>query len=102
MKYVFIALILLSLTLYPLLVLTSCTEEELESETKTHRERPDDSTFSTDIEELEKQAEEARERLIESINETRSRPDIVRALDGESVELSVPGNTQETDTNSEV
>lgn len=89
MKYIMLALIVLSAVLYPILFLTSCTEEEMQSkeitrqETQAVTEEPEH-----DIEELEAQAEIARQRLIESLKETASRPSSVRGLDRESVNIN--------------
>ena len=56
----------------------------------------------TDIDELERLAEEARENLIESIKETSSRPDVVRGLGGNNVNLNATEDTAGADENSEV
>lgn len=89
MKYIVLALIVLSAVIYPLLMLTSCTEEEMQSkevsrqETQAVTEDP-----SSDIDEFEAQAEIARERLIETLKETASRPGSIRGLDGVSVNIN--------------
>ena len=89
MKYVLLALIVLSAVLYPLLVLTSCTEEEMQSKEVTRQEAPAATKDPEhDIDEIEAQAEIARERLIESLKETASRPSMVRGLDRENVDIN--------------
>ena len=89
MKYIVLTLIALSAVIYPLLVLTSCTEEEMQSKEVTRQEAPADTEEREhDIEELEAQAEIARERLIESLKETASRPESVRGLGRESVNIN--------------
>ena len=88
MKYILLTLIALSAVLYPVLMLTSCTEEEMQSKEVTRQEAPADTEEREhDIEELEAQAEIARERLIESLKETASRPESVRGLGRESVNI---------------
>ena len=89
MKYVLLTLIALSAVLYPTLLLTSCTEEEMQSKEVTRQETPavtEDAEH--DIEEIEAQAEIARERLIESLKETASRPGTIRGLGRESVNIN--------------
>ena len=89
MKYIVLALIVLSAVIYPLLMLTSCTEEEMQSKEVSRQETlavTEDPT--TDIDELEAQAEIARDRLIESLKETASRPGSIRGLDGVSVNIN--------------
>ena len=89
MKYIMLALIALSAVLYPLLLLTSCTEEEMKSKEFTRQEIPvDNETPELDIEELEAQAELARQQLIESLKETASQPVSLRGLNGESVNIN--------------
>jgi hypothetical protein len=103
MKQIFLSLLILSAIIYPLLILTSCTEEEMNSGTEpvnemtVTEEEPD-----SEIAELERLAEEARENLIESIKETSSRPDLVRGLGGNNVNLNATENAAGADENSEV
>ena len=98
MKHIFLSLVILSVIIYPLLILTSCSEEELNSATETHSEMTVvEEETDPDIEELERLAEEARENLIESIKETSSRPDVVRGLGGNNVNLNATENTAEAD-----
>ncbi len=89
MKYIMLALIALSAVLYPILLLTSCTEEEMQSKEVTRLETPAVTEEPEhDIEELEAQAEIARQQLIESLRETASRPGSVRGLNRESVTIN--------------
>lgn len=103
MKHIFLSLLILSAIIYPLLILTSCTEEEVNSGTETVNESlVTEKETDSEIEELERLAEEARENLIESIRETSSRPDVVRGLGGDNVNLNASENTAGADENSEV
>ena len=103
MKHIFLSLLILSAIIYPLLILTSCTEEEVNSGTETVNESlVTEEETDSEIEELERLAEEARENLIESIRETSSRPDVVRGLGGDNVNLNATENTAGADENSEV
>lgn len=103
MKHIFLSLLILSAIIYPLLILTSCTEEEVNSGTETVNESlVTEEETDSEIEELERLAEEARENLIESIRETSSRPDVVRGLGGDNVNLNASENTAGADENSEV
>ena len=103
MKHIFLSLLILSAIIYPLLILTSCTEDEMNSGTETLNERAvTEEESDTDIDELERLAEEARENLIESIKETSSRPDVVRGLSGNNVNLNATEDTAGADENSEV
>ena len=103
MKHIFLSLLILSEIIYPLLILTSCTEDEMNSGTETLNERAvTEEETDTDIDELERLAEEARENLIESIKETSSRPDVVRGLGGNNVNLNATEDTAGADENSEV
>lgn len=103
MKHIFLSLLILSVSIYPLLILTSCTEDEMNSGTETLNERAvTEEETDTDIDELERLAEEARENLIESIKETSSRPDVVRGLGGNNVNLNATEDTAGADENSEV
>lgn len=103
MKHIFLSLLILSAIIYPLLILTSCTEDEMNSGTETLNERAvTEEETDTDIDELERLAEEARENLIESIKETSSRPDVVRGLGGNNVNLNATEDTAGADENSEV
>lgn len=103
MKHIFLSLLILSAIIYPLLILTSCTEDEMNSGTETLNERAvTEEETDTDIDELERLAEEARENLIESIKETSSHPDVVRGLGGNNVNLNATEDTAGADENSEV
>lgn len=103
MKHIFLSLLILSAIIYPLLILTSCTEDEMNSGTETLNEMAvTEEESDTDIDELERLAEEARENLIESIKETSSRPDVVRGLGGNNVNLNATEDTAGADENSEV
>lgn len=103
MKYILLTLIALSAVLYPVLMLTSCTEEEMQSKEVTRQEAPADTEEREhDIEELEAQAEIARERLIESLKETASRPESVRGLGRESVNINATEENTGANENSEV
>ena len=103
MKHIFLSLLILSAIIYPLLILTSCTEDEMNSGTETLNEKAvTEEETDTDIDELERLAEEARENLIESIKETSSRPDVVRGLGGNNVNLNATEDTAGADENSEV
>lgn len=103
MKHIFLSLLILSAIIYPLLILTSCTEDEMNSGTETLNERAvTEEETDTDIDELERLAEEARENLIESIKETSNRPDVVRGLGGNNVNLNATEDTAGADENSEV
>ena len=103
MKHIFLSLLILSAIIYPLLILTSCTEDEMNSGTETLNERAvTEEESDTDIDELERLAEEAHENLIESIKETSSRPDVVRGLGGNNVNLNATEDTAGADENSEV
>ena len=103
MKHIFLSLVILSAIIYPLLILTSCSEEEPNSATETHSEMTvTEEETNPDIEELERLAEEARQNLIESIKETSSCPDVVRGLGGNNVNLNATENTAGADENSEV
>ena len=103
MKHIFLSLLILSAIIYPLLILTSCNEDEMNSGTETLNERAvTEEETDTDIDELERLAEEARENLIESIKETSSRPDVVRGLGGNNVNLNASEDTAGADENSEV
>lgn len=103
MKQIFLSLLLLSVIIYPLLILTSCTEEEMNSGTETVNEMTvTEEEADSEIDELERLAEEARENLIESIKETSSRPGVVRGLGGNNVNLNATENTAVADENSEV
>ena len=89
MKYIMLALIALSAVLYPLLLLTSCTEEEMQGKEVTRQETPAVTEEpEQEIEELEAQAEIAREQLIESLRETASPPGSIRGLNRESVTIN--------------
>ena len=104
MKQIFLSLLILSAIIYPLLILTSCTEEEMNSGTETtvNENLVSEEATDSEIDELERLAEEARENLIESIKETSSRPDVVRGLGGNNVNLNATENATEADENSEV
>ena len=103
MKHIFLSLLILSAIIYPLLILTSCTEDEMNSGPETLNERAvTEEETDTDIDELERLAEEARDNLIESIKETSSRPDVVRGLGGNNVNFNATEDTAGTDENSEV
>ena len=103
MKHIFLSLLILSAIIYPLLILTSCTEDEMNSGTETLNEMAvTEEESDTDIDELERLAEEARENLIESIKETSSRPDVVRGLGGNNVNLNATEDTAGANENSEV
>lgn len=89
MKHIFLSFVILSVIIYPLLFLTSCTKEEMKSKEITRQEIPAVvETPELDIDEIEAQAERARQQLIESIKETSSRPDVVRGLGGNNVNLN--------------
>ena len=103
MKHIFLSLLILSAIIYPLLILTSCTEEEMNNGTETVNESlVTEEETDSEIDELERFAEEARENLIESIRETSSRPDVVRGLGGDNVNLNATENAAGADENSEV
>lgn len=102
MKQIFLSLLILSAIIYPLLILTSCTEEEMNSGAKTVNEKTVKEESDSEIDEFERLAEEARENLIESIKETSSRPDLVRGLGGNNVNLNATENAAGADENSEV
>ena len=102
MKHIILSLLILSAIIYPLLILTSCNEEEISSQPDTFNERPVTEETNAEVDELERLAEEAREDLIESIKETSSRPDVVRGLGGNNVNLNATENTAGADENSEV
>ena len=103
MKQIFLLLLILSAIIYPLLILTSCTEEEMNSGAETVNEMTvTEEEPDSEIDELERLAEEARENLIESIKETSSRPDVVRGLGGNNVNLNATENAAGADENSEV
>lgn len=103
MKQIFLSLLILSAIIYPLLILTSCTEEEMNSGSETVNEMSvTEEETDSEIDELERLAEEARENLIESIKETSSRPDVVRGLGGNNVNLNATENAAGADENSEV
>lgn len=104
MKQIFLSLLILSAIIYPLLILTSCTEEEMNSGTETtvNENLVSEEATDSEIDELERLAEEARENLIESIKETSSRPDVVRGLGGNNVNLNATENATGADENSEV
>ena len=103
MKQIFLLLLILSAIIYPLLILTSCTEEEMNSGSETVNEiSVTEEETDSEIDELERLAEEARENLIESIKETSSRPDVVRGLGGNNVNLNATENAAGADENSEV
>lgn len=103
MKQIFLSLLILSAIIYPLLILTSCTEEEMNSGSETVNEiSVTEEETDSEIDELERLAEEARENLIESIKETSSRPDVVRGLGGNNVNLNATENAAGADENSEV
>lgn len=103
MKQIFLLLLILSAIIYPLLILTSCTEEEMNSGSETVNEMSvTEEETDSEIDELERLAEEARENLIESIKETSSRPDVVRGLGGNNVNLNATENAAGADENSEV
>lgn len=101
MKYIVLTLIALSAVIYPLLLLTSCTEEEMQGKEVSRQEiQAVKEDPSSDIDELEVQAEIARERLIESLKETASRPSSIRGLDGVSVNINATeGSTGANQTN---
>ena len=103
MKHIFLSLLILSAIIYPLLILTSCNEEELHSEKKTLSDRPV-QTEETEPEpyELEQRAEEARELLIESLKETASNPHMIRGINGDNVNLNATDETTGANENSEV
>ncbi|QSI03241.1 hypothetical protein DYE50_11760 [Treponema ruminis] len=103
MKHIFLSLLILSAIIYPLLILTSCNEEELRSEEKTFEDRPV-TAEETGLEsyELEQRAEEAREMLIESLKETASNPHMIRGINGDNVNLNASEDTTEANENSEV
>lgn len=103
MKHIFLSLLILSAIIYPLLILTSCNEEELHSEKKTFSDRPV-QTEATEPEpyELEQRAEEARELLIESLKETASNPHMIRGINGDNVNLNATDETTGANENSEV
>ena len=103
MKHIFLSLLILSAIIYPLLILTSCNEEELHSEKKTLSDRPV-QTEETEPEpyELEQRAEEARELLIESLKETASNPRMIRGINGDNVNLNATDETTGANENSEV
>lgn len=103
MKQIFLLLLILSAIIYPLLILTSCTEEKMNSGSETVNEMSvTEEETDSEIDELERLAEEARENLIESIKETSSRPDVVRGLGGNNVNLNATENAAGADENSEV
>ena len=98
MKQIFLSLLILSAIIYPLLILTSCTEEEMNSGSETVNEMSvTEEETDSEIDELERLAEEARENLIESIKETSSRPDVVRGLGGNNVNLNATENAAGAD-----
>ena len=98
MKQIFLSLLILSAIIYPLLILTSCTEEEMNSGAETVNEMTvTEEEPDSEIDELERLAEEARENLIESIKETSSRPDVVRGLGGNNVNLNATENAAGAD-----
>ena len=103
MKHIFLSLLILSAIIYPLLILTSCNEEELHSEEKTFRDRPV-TAEEEELEsyELEQRAEEARELLIESLKETASNPHMIRGISGDNVNLNATEDTTGANENSEV
>ena len=103
MKHIFLSLLILSAIIYPLLILTSCNEEELHSEEKTFRDRPG-TAEETGLEsyELERRAEEARELLIESLKETASNPHMIRGMNGDNVNLNATEESTGANENSEV
>lgn len=103
MKHIFLSLLILSAIIYPLLILTSCNEEELHSEKKTFSDRPV-QTEATEPEpyELEQRAEEARELLIESLKETASNPHMIRGINGDNVNLNATDEITGANENSEV
>lgn len=103
MKHIFLSLLILSAIIYPLLILTSCNEEELHSEKKTFSDRPvQTEETEPDPYELEQRAEEARELLIESLKETASNPHMIRGINGDNVNLNATDETTGANENSEV
>ena len=103
MKHIFLTLLILSAIIYPLLILTSCNEEELHSEMKTFSDRPvQTEETEPDPYELEQRAEEARELLIESLKETASNPHMIRGINGDNVNLNATDETTGANENSEV
>lgn len=103
MKHIFLSLLILSAIIYPLLILTSCNEEELHSEKKTFSDRPvQTEETEPDPYELDQRAEEARELLIESLKETASNPHMIRGINGDNVNLNATDETTGANENSEV
>ena len=100
MKYIMLTLIILSAILYPLLILTSCTEEEMQGKEATEQTAisQDDDTDS-DLAALEAQAEIARERLIQSVKEVSSRPGLLRNLEAEKVTINATEEAEANQTN---
>ena len=103
MKHIFLSLLILSAIIYPLLILTSCNEEELHSEKKTFGDK---AAIAEEAElesyELERRAEEARELLIESLKEMASNPHMIRGINGDNVNLNATEDTAGANENSEV
>ena len=98
MKHIFLSLLILSAIIYPLLILTSCNEEE-----QTFGDKP---AIAEEAElesyELERRAEEARELLIESLKETASNPHMIRGINGDNVNLNATEENTGANENSEV
>ena len=94
MKHIFLSLLILSAIIYPLLILTSCNEEELHSEEKTFRDRP------VTAEEAELESYELEQRA--SLKETASNPHMIRGINGDNVNLNATEDTAGANENSEV
>lgn len=103
MKRIFNSLLVFFAIIFPLLILTSCNDETMNSGAETVKEQTvTEEKTDSDIDELERLAEEAREKLIESLKETASNPSIIRGVNGNNVNLNATEDTPEANEYSEV
>ena len=104
MKY--ISIVLAFLIAAAGLTLVGCQRaEEKKTEERVQRNQTgtqDGMSLEEEIAEIERQAEETRKQLIESLSENASSPDSIRGLDGESVNLNRTEAFSETTENREV
>lgn len=96
MKYRSVLMALLILLLISI-SLVGCKKEEATETTSVEVPEKEAMSLEEEMEAIERQAEEARQLLIESLSNTASDPDTLRSVSGKEIDLDATGKSSGAD-----
>ena len=96
MKYRSVLMALLILLLISI-SLVGCKKEEATETTSVEVPEKEAMSLEEEMEAIERQAEEARQLLIESLSNTASDPDTLRSVLGKEIDLDATGKSSGAD-----